>query len=104
MMNFSSILGIHPTELCFCKPYDYTPFILALLWVGRLIILEYALLLVLYNHLKVPWPERTVYVDQAQRLREHIRPKYLQQGSLAPAGYLIERLQHRRAIARREGP
>jgi hypothetical protein len=104
MMNFSGVLGIHPTELCFRKPYDYTPFISALLWVGRLIILEYALPLAPYNHLKVPWPERTVYVDQAQRLREHIRPKYLQRGSLAPAGYLIERLQHGRAIARREGP
>jgi hypothetical protein len=72
--------------------------------VGRLIILEYALPLAPYNHLKIPWPVRTAYADQAQRLREHIRPKYLQRGSLAPAGYLIERLQHGRAIARREGP
>lgn len=104
IMHFSGVLGIHPTELCFRKPYDYTPFISALLWVGRLIILKYALPLAPYNHLKVPWPERTAYADQAQRLREHIRPKYLQRGSLAPAGYLIERLQHGRAIARREGP
>jgi hypothetical protein len=104
IMNFSGVLGIHPTELCSRKPYDYTPFISALLWVRRLIILEYALPLAPYNHLKTPWPERTIYVDQAQRLREHIRPKYLQRGSLAPAGYLIERLQHGRAIARREGP
>jgi hypothetical protein len=42
IMNFSGVLGIHPTELCFRKPYDYTPFISALLWVGRLIVLEYA--------------------------------------------------------------
>jgi hypothetical protein len=63
IMNFSGVLGIHPAELCFYKPYDYTPFISALLWVGRLIILEYALPLALYNYLKVPWPERTVYVD-----------------------------------------
>jgi hypothetical protein len=104
IMNFSGVLGIHPTELCFRKPYDYTPFISALLWVGRLIILEYALPLAPYKYLKSPWPERTAYPDQAQRLREHIRPKYLQRGSLAPAGYLIERLQHGRAIARREGP
>lgn len=104
IMNFSGVLGIHPTELCFRKPYDYTPFISALLWVGRLIVLEYALPLAPYNHLKTSWPARTAYPDQAQRLREHIRPKYLQRGSLAPAGYLIERLQHGRAIARREGP
>jgi hypothetical protein len=104
IMHFSGVLGIHPIELCFRKPYDYTLFISALLWVGRLVILEYALLLRPYNLLKVPWPERTAYADQAQRLREHIRLKYLQRGSLAPAGFLIERLQHGRAIARREGP
>ena len=104
IMHFSGVLGIHPTELSFRHPYDYTPFISALLWVGRLIILEYALPVAPYNHLKVPWPARTAYTDQAQRLREQIRPKYLQRGSLAPAGFLIERLQHGRAIARREGP
>jgi hypothetical protein len=100
---FSGVLAIYPTEVCFCKPSDYTPFISALLWVGRLILLEYALPLTPYNHLKVPWPKRTAYADQAQRLREHIRPRYLQSRSLAPAGYFIERLQHGRAIAGREG-
>ena len=74
ILHFFSVLGIYPTELCFRKPDNYTPFISALLWVGRLIILEYALLLAPYNHLKAPWPERTAYADQAQRLREHIRP------------------------------
>lgn len=104
MVNFSGVLGIHPTELRFRRAYDYTPYVSALLWVGRLIILEYALPLKAYTTLQIPWPDRTAYLDQAQRLREHIRPKYLQRGSLAPAGYLIERLQHGRAIARREGP
>ncbi|PVH90791.1 hypothetical protein DM02DRAFT_507158, partial [Periconia macrospinosa] len=104
IVHFSGVLGIHPTELAFRKPYDYTPFLSALLWVGRLIILEYALPLAPYVHLQVPWPDRTTYQDQAQRLREHIRPKYLQRGCLAPVGYFIERLQHGRAIARREGP
>jgi hypothetical protein len=65
IMHFSRVLGIHLTELCFRKPYNYTPFISALLWVGRLVILEYALPLRLYNLLKVPWPERTAYADQA---------------------------------------
>jgi hypothetical protein len=104
IVHFSGVLGIHPTELCFKKPYDYTPYLSALIWVGRLVILEYALPLTAYEQLKVPWPDRTTYLDQAQRLREDIRPKYLQRGSLAPIGYLIERLQHGRAIARREGP
>lgn len=104
IVNFSGVLGIHPTELRFRRAYDYTPYVSALLWVGRLIILEYALPLKAYTTLQIPWPDRTTYLDQAQRLREYIRPKYLQRGSLAPVGYLIERLQHGRAIARREGP
>jgi len=104
IMHFSSVLGIHPTELCFRKPYDYTPYLSALIWVGRLIILEYALPLVLYNHLQIPWPARICYPNQAQRLHERIQPKYLQRESLAPIRYLIERLQHGRAIACREGP
>jgi hypothetical protein len=63
IMHFSGVLGIYLTELCFRKPYNYTLFISALLWVGRLVILEYALLLRLYNLLKVLWPERTAYAD-----------------------------------------
>jgi hypothetical protein len=39
-----------------------------------------------------------------QRLRYDIRPRYMERGCLAPMGYLIERRQHGRAIARREGP
>jgi hypothetical protein len=39
-----------------------------------------------------------------QRLRYDIRPRYMERGCLAPMGYLIERRQHSRAIARREGP
>jgi hypothetical protein len=33
-----------------------------------------------------------------------MRRRYLQRGSFSPMGYLIKRLQHGRAIARREGP
>jgi hypothetical protein len=31
IVHFSGVLGIHQTELCFRKPYDYTPFVSALL-------------------------------------------------------------------------
>jgi hypothetical protein len=74
IVQFSGVLGIHQTELCFWKPYDYTPFVSALLLVGRLVILKYALLVSPYKHLKVAWPARTAYADQVQRLREQIRP------------------------------
>jgi hypothetical protein len=57
IVYFSGVLGINPTELCFKKLYDYTLYLLALIWVGRLIILEYALPLKAYKQLKVPWPD-----------------------------------------------
>ena len=103
IVHFSGVLGIHPYELAFRTAYDYTPYLLALIWIGRLIVLEYALPLREYGTLKVPWPARATYPDQGRRLCAEIRPKYLQRGSFSLMGYLIERLQHGRAIAKREG-
>jgi antitoxin component of RelBE/YafQ-DinJ toxin-antitoxin module len=104
IVHFSGVLGIHPYELAYRTAYDYTPYLAALLWIGRLLILEYALPLRAYTTLDVPWPARAAYADQGKRLCVEIRPTYLQRGSLSPMGYLIERLQHGRAIAKREGP
>ena len=103
IIHFSGVLGIHPYELVYRTAYDYTPYLSALLWMGRLIILEYALPLRAYETLTIPWPARATYPDQGKRLCAEIRPKYLQRGSFSPMGYLIERLQHGRAIAKREG-
>jgi hypothetical protein len=104
IVHFSGVLGIHPYELAYRTAYDYTPYLSSLLWVGRLLILEYALPLRAYTTLDVPWPARAAYADQGKRLCAEIRPTYLQRGSISPMGYLIERLQHSRAIAKREGP
>ncbi|KAF1354301.1 hypothetical protein EJ07DRAFT_86624, partial [Lizonia empirigonia] len=103
IVHFSGVLGIHPYELAFRTAYDYTPYLSALIWVGRLIILEYALPLRAYDTLTIPWPAPARYPDQGRRLCTEIRPKYLQRGSFSPMGYLIERLQHGRGIAKREG-
>jgi hypothetical protein len=103
IVNFSGVLGVHPLQLAYRSAYDYTPYLAALIWVGRLILLEYALPLRAYNTLPTPWPDRSAYPQMQARLCAEIRPQYLQRGSLSPVGYLIERLQHGRAIARREG-
>jgi hypothetical protein len=104
IVHFSGVLGIHPYQLAYRTAYDYTPYLSALPWNSRLIILEYALPLRAYTTLDMPWPARAAYADQGKRLCAKIRPTYLQRGSLSPTGYLIERLQHGRAIAKREGP
>jgi hypothetical protein len=102
--RFSGILGIHPHEFSFRRAYDYTPLLSALIWVGQLFLLEYALPLEAYETLGQRWPARHEYSDMVQRLRYTVRPQYMERGSMAPLGYLIERRQHGRAIARREGP
>ena len=104
IIHFSEVLGIHPYELAYQTAYDSTPYLSALLWIDRLIILEYALTLRAYTTLDVPWPARATYADQGRRLCADMRPIYLQRDNFSPMGYLIERLQHGRAIAKREGP
>ena len=104
LVHLSDVLGIHSHEPMFRRAYDYTPYLAALTWAGRLIILEYDLPLRAYTGLPVLWPGRTTYPNQLWRIREDICPKYLQRGSASPMGYLVERFQHGRAIARRDGP
>jgi hypothetical protein len=104
VVHFSGVLGIHPNELAFRTAYDYTPYLSAMIWVGRLVVLEYVLPLRPYQSLETKWPERAAYTNQVERFCGQIRPKFLQRGSVSPIGYLIERLQHGRAIAKREGP
>jgi hypothetical protein len=103
VIHFSGVLGIHPLRLAYRTAYDYTPTLSAIIWTGRLILLELALPRCSYETLDTPWPARHAYPDQYARLAHQIRPRYLQRGSSSPMGYLIERLQHGRAIARREG-
>ena len=49
--RFSGILGIHPHEFSFRRAYDYTPLLSALIWMGQLLFLEYALPLEAYETL-----------------------------------------------------
>jgi hypothetical protein len=97
------VLGIHPHELAFRSAYHYIPYLSALIWVGRLMLLEYSLPLRAYQYLTYPWPDRSHYPDQVQQLQQ-IRTKYLFRGSMAPIGYFVERLRYGRAITRHEGP
>jgi hypothetical protein len=103
VVHFSGVLGIHPYKLTLRTAYDYTPYLSALIWVGRLVTLEYALPSRAYNSWKPPLQPRSTYPDQRSRLLREIWPRYLQRGTFAPLGYFIERLQHGRAIAKREG-
>lgn len=43
IIHYSGVLEIHPTELSFHRVYDYTPYLSALIWLSRLILLEFSL-------------------------------------------------------------
>ncbi|KAH9203154.1 hypothetical protein DL95DRAFT_506960 [Leptodontidium sp. 2 PMI_412] len=84
--------------------YAFTPLLSSLIWIGRLLLLEYALPLQPYSYLKLPWPARAQYPDQVSRLVGQIHPKYMRKGCFSPLGYMCERMHHARTIANREGP
>jgi hypothetical protein len=102
LVHFTSVLGIHRHSLAYKSAYSYTSTLSALIWVGRLLFLEYALPLSPYETLVYPWPARVDYVDQIQRL-EQIRSKYLLRGGFHPFGELIELRAYGKWVVKKEG-
>jgi len=67
-MHFSSVLGIDLKSSKFREPRTYTPILAGLIWVRRLLLLEYALPNREYRSLQ--WPSREAYHDHGWRLEE----------------------------------
>lgn len=63
LIHFTSVLGIHRHALSYRSAYSYTPVLSALIWIGQLLFLEYALPLRAYQTLAWPWPSRDNYPD-----------------------------------------
>jgi hypothetical protein len=74
LVYFSGVLDIHRTSLAYRTTYHCTPFLAGLIWIGRLLLLEYALPKEPY--LALNRPAAASYKDQLQRL-QHVRRKYL---------------------------
>jgi hypothetical protein len=89
LIHFSGVLGINPYKLTLRTAYGYTPYLSALIWVGRLVILEYALPSRAYISWEPLLEARTTHPDQGSRLLREIRPRYLQRGTFAPLGYFM---------------
>jgi hypothetical protein len=88
IVYFSRVLGIQRSTLAYRTAYHYTPFLAGLTWIGRLIMLEYALLVQTRNQLR-----------RVQRIQR----KYLCRGNAYPIGWLIEAMAYARMIAKKEG-
>jgi len=71
-----------------------------LIWIYRLLMLEYALPVARYED--ICWPDQDSYDNQTARLY-FVRQKFLCRGGFYPIVYLIEALAYSHRIACKEG-
>ena len=89
-MHFSAALGIG-REGEFKESYCYTTHLAALIWMSRLVMLEFALPKRDYHTLS--WPAHKAYDDYGARL-EFVRRSYLISGSFRPFSELVSFLAY----------
>jgi hypothetical protein len=100
LVYFSGVLSIQRERLAIHTAYLYTPFLAGLVYVGRLLMLEYALPQQAYETLG--WPDCSACPDQLRRL-QLVRRKYLCRGGSHLMARLLEMLYVGRTIAKKEG-
>ena len=102
IVHFAAVLGVHQSSLAYRNAYDYATDLAALLWICRLLFLEYSLPRLSYDTLVYRWPCRAEYLKHRERL-EAIRTKYMLRGCYSPLAKLIELEAFGKSIVRREG-
>lgn len=102
IIHYAAVLGIQGPSLTFHPAHSSSPKLSALMWIGRLLFLEYAVPVYGYNTLDLTWPCRTAYPSQPDRISS-IRCKYLLRGCYTPFGELIELKAFAKSIVKREG-
>ncbi|KAK2684445.1 hypothetical protein QWA68_016996 [Fusarium oxysporum] len=102
IIHFTAIIGIRQQSLAFRSAHNSTSELAGLIWIGRLLFLEYALPVYRYSTLIYEWPRRDHYPSQPDRL-DAIRKKYLIQGCYTPFGEIIELKAFAKSIVKREG-
>jgi len=102
LVYFIAVRGIHRQLLAYKLAYNYMLDLSKLIWIGRLLFLEYALPLLTYETLVYPWPLRDTYPNQAGPLEE-IWTKYLLRGAFSPMSEILELRAFGRSIVKKEG-
>ncbi|KAI3567779.1 hypothetical protein IWW34DRAFT_859673 [Fusarium oxysporum f. sp. albedinis] len=102
IIHYTAVMGIQRRTLAFNPAHNSTPELAGLIWVGRLLFLEYALPVYSYATLAYEWPCRDHYPSQPDRL-DAIRKKYLIRGCYTPFGEIIELKAFAKSIVKREG-
>ncbi|PNP52709.1 hypothetical protein FNYG_15809 [Fusarium nygamai] len=102
IIYYTAVMGIQRRSMSYHPAHNSTGGLAALMWVGRVLFLEYALPLYSYTTLAYHWPSRDQYHSQPERL-EAIRQRYLVRGCYTPFGELIELKAFAKSIVRQEG-
>lgn len=100
LVYFIGVLGIQRKGLNYRTAYLFTTRLAGLAWIGRLLMLEYALPQDAYRTLG--WPACSAYPDQLVRL-QRIRWKYLCRSGCHTMAYTLDLLFKGRSIAKKEG-
>jgi hypothetical protein len=100
LVYFIGVLGIHSQNLAYHTAYAFTPTLAGLLWVSRLLLVEYTLPLAPYRHLDLL--AQSWISDHVSRL-QGVRRRFLCRGGSHTISYLIDLLSIGRTIARKEG-
>lgn len=99
LLYFTAILGIDHKNGGFRRAGNYTTMIAGLLWMSRLLVLEYALLKRNYTMLR--WPNREAYQDHFWRMEE-LRRLHLVKGCMSLASHMMGLLAYGKQAAKAE--
>ncbi|KAH8652597.1 hypothetical protein BGZ60DRAFT_419907 [Tricladium varicosporioides] len=82
LVHFTAVRGIHRPSLAYKSVYNYTPDLSKLVWVSRLLFLEYALPIHAYKTLRFPWPARMPTQTKLLGSMRSASSTYLEEASL----------------------
>ena len=83
--------GISNRFVRFNEPYNYTSYVAGLMWMSRLLMMEYALPSREYATLN--WPSHEAYENKGERFK-HLHRDHMVLGSFAPMHRLISTLAY----------
>jgi hypothetical protein len=97
LMYFLAIMGINSAAEALRYLFVYTPYLAGVLWVNRLLILEYALSLYTWPVIKLV--ARADVTSVRARVKE-IREKWLCEGSFSPTSFILGQLAYGKMLNR----
>ena len=100
LTHFADVMGISNKLRHFQEPYNYTSYVAALLWMCRLLVMEYALPSRAYTTLG--WPAGDTYLDKGGRFIS-LHRRHLTVGSFGPVNRLVRVLAFGRQSVRAVG-